>query len=103
MLQVVKVDWIKVLKTSFMLLFVAYPGVALKVLRMFRCREVDGVSWLAADMRLQCYTSEWFGYALYAFVVGVVYVIGLPAAVRALVHGVDEVALYVLKAFVRVV
>ena len=25
---------------------------------------MEGVSWLAADMRLQCYTSEWIGYGL---------------------------------------
>ena len=31
-------------------------------MRMFRCVEIEGGSWLAADMRLQCYTSEWTGY-----------------------------------------
>ena len=39
-------------------------GVSLKIMRMFRCVEVEGVSWLAADMRLQCYTSEWIAYGL---------------------------------------
>jgi len=34
-------------------MFVAYPGVSLKVLRMFQCRTVDGVSYLEADMRLR--------------------------------------------------
>ena len=38
-------------------------GVSLKIMRMFRCVEVEGTAWLAADMRLQCYTSEWIGYA----------------------------------------
>ena len=37
-------------------------GVALKIMQMFRCLEVDGVYWLQADMRLQCYTSQWAGY-----------------------------------------
>ena len=57
----VSVDWLKVFKTSFMLLFVAYPGVALKIMRMFHCVDVEGVSWLAADMRLRCYDAEWWG------------------------------------------
>ena len=54
-------DWIKVLKSSFMLLFIAYPGVALNVMRMFNCMEVEGRSYLVADMRLECYTSTWAG------------------------------------------
>ena len=31
-------------------------------MQTFRCINVDGVYWLQADMRLQCYTSEWAGY-----------------------------------------
>jgi hypothetical protein len=38
-------------------------GVALKIMRMFRCTHVEGKYWLAADMRLECFTSEWAGYA----------------------------------------
>ena len=37
-------------------------GVSLKIMRLFRCVEIDGVFWLAADMRLQCYTGQWTGY-----------------------------------------
>ncbi len=57
---------------------VAYPGVSLKVLRVFKCRTIDSKSWLVADMRLQCYTSEWAAYAFYALLVGIFYVIGFP-------------------------
>jgi hypothetical protein len=58
--------------------------VSLKIMRLFKCRAVEGVSWLAADMRLQCYTGEWAGYAVYAFVMAAVYVVGLPLALLAL-------------------
>ena len=37
-------------------------GVALKIMRLFHCTNIDGQYWLAADMRLQCYDSEWAGY-----------------------------------------
>ena len=37
------------------------PGVALKVMRMFKCRYIEGTYWLEADMRLACYTGEWAG------------------------------------------
>jgi hypothetical protein len=73
--------WSGVFKASFMVLFIAYPGVSLKVLRVFRCREIEGVSWLAADMRLRCYDSRWSGYAVYCVVMIAVYVVGFPATI----------------------
>jgi hypothetical protein len=66
------------LKRSLWLLTFVYPGVSLTLLRMFKCRFVDGRYWLAADMRLECFTSEWAGFAVYALVMCVVYVVGLP-------------------------
>ncbi len=75
------VNWAAVFRSSFMLLFLAYPGVSLKVLRVFRCREVDGTHYLVADMRLQCFTGEWGGYAAYSLLVILVYVVGLPLTV----------------------
>jgi hypothetical protein len=47
-------------------------------MRLFKCRNVEGVWWLAADMRLRCYTGEWAGYAVYAVIMIALYVIGLP-------------------------
>jgi hypothetical protein len=79
--QVGRVDWTDIFKASFMLLFIAYPGVSLKVLRLFKCREIEGEWWLAADMRLRCYDGRWAGFAIYGLVMAVVYVAGLPAAV----------------------
>ena len=76
--QLRRVHWAAVFRSSFMVLFLAYPGVSLKVLRVFKCREVGGKYWLVADMRLQCFTGQWAGYAAYALLVCVVYVVGLP-------------------------
>jgi hypothetical protein len=78
---VTAINWTGVFKASFMLLFIAYPGVSLKVLRLFKCRHIDGAWWLAADMRLRCYDGPWAGFAIYGLVMAVVYVIGLPAVV----------------------
>jgi hypothetical protein len=75
------VAWVRVFRSCFMLLFVAYPGVSLKMLQLFKCRDIDGVVWLAADMRLRCYDARWSGYAVYVLVMGVLYIVGLPAAV----------------------
>ena len=50
-------------------------------MRMFNCVEYDGQWLLAADMRLECYTSQWGAYALFALVYGIVYVAGFPLGV----------------------
>ena len=63
-----------------------YSGIALKILRIFRCVEVEGRYWLAADMRLECYTSRWAGYAFYALLWGVLYVLGFPVVVFTLLY-----------------
>jgi hypothetical protein len=76
-----RVRWSALFRALFMILFIAYPSVSQKILRTFQCREVEGVFYLSADMRLQCYTREWYGYALYAGIMGVVYVAGLPLSI----------------------
>jgi hypothetical protein len=55
--------------------------VSLKVLRLFKCREIEGVWWLAADMRLRCYDGRWAGFAIYGLIMAALYIVGLPAAV----------------------
>jgi hypothetical protein len=74
------VVWHQVFRVVFMVLFVAYPSVSIKIFRMFNCVAVEGRYWMAADLRLQCYTQRWYGYALYALIMAVVYVVGLPLA-----------------------
>ena len=36
---------------------------------------------MAADMRLECFDSQWAGFAFYALIIGLIYVAGLPIAV----------------------
>jgi hypothetical protein len=76
-----RVRWSSLFRALFMILFIAYPSVSQKILRTFRCRLVEGRYYLAADMRLQCYTREWYGYALYAGIMGALYVVGLPLSI----------------------
>jgi hypothetical protein len=75
------VDWAKLFKSVFLLLFVAYAAVSIKVLRVFRCRKIEGVWYLVADMRQECFTAEWWGYAAYGAVMGVLFVLGMPLLV----------------------
>jgi hypothetical protein len=64
-----------------MLLFIAYPSVSQKIFRLYQCDNVEGVSYLVSDMRVRCYTREWFAYALYAGVMCALYVIGFPLSI----------------------
>ena len=43
--------------------------------------QVEGSYYLAADMRLLCYTREWTGFAIYGLVMCIVYVAGLPGVI----------------------
>ena len=36
------INWTLVFKASFMILFVGYPGISLKIFRLFRCVTVEG-------------------------------------------------------------
>ena len=56
-------------------------GVALKIMQLYRCVEVEGRFWLAADMRLECYTPQWVGFAIYGAVCGLVYIVGFPLVI----------------------
>jgi hypothetical protein len=74
-------EWGKVFRLSFTYLMLCYPGITLRVLRLFKCQTVEGVRYLTADLRLRCFTPQWFGYAAMGAVVLVVFSIGLPCAV----------------------
>lgn len=74
------------MRLVFLLLFIAYPGVSLKLLRVFKCRTIDDESWLVADMRLQCFTGKWIGFAIYAIIMIAIYTVGFPLAVLAILY-----------------
>ena len=61
------------------------------------CVAVEGQWYLAEDMRLLCYTGQWWGYAIYGITMIGVYVVGLPLGIllilsrhRATLYGPDS-------------
>lgn len=46
-------------KLLLFLLFLVYPTVSATVLRLYVCIDVEGVSYLRADLTTQCHTDEW--------------------------------------------
>jgi len=70
--------WSRVFKKLALFWTLCYPGISVKLCRMFRCTEVEGEWWLMADMQLQCFSSQWSMYAIVAVVMLAVYTVGLP-------------------------
>ena len=75
------VRWDKVFKVLAMFWTLCYPGVSVKMLRVFKCREVEGQWWLETDLRLACFDSVWWAHAVVAFVVLGLFTIGLPLGI----------------------
>ena len=87
-LEVIKgTPWVQVFRVESMVLFIAYPSVSVKIFRLFNCVSVAGSYYLVEDMRLMCYTRQWWGYAIYGIVMIAVYVLGLPAMTLYLLFG----------------
>ena len=78
---ITKTEWAKVFRVESMVLFIAYPSVSIKIFRLFNCVSVAGQYYLVDDMRLLCYTRQWWGYAIYGGVM-----IVLHAAMVGLCH-----------------
>ncbi len=89
----------------FLLVFLSVPGyvcvpptpaaalpalrplsVSVKIFRLFKCTYVDGRYWLVADMRLQCFTLEYWGYVAYGAVMCVAFVGGLPLGILSVLR-----------------
>ena len=62
------------------LVFLMYPGLGLKAFRVFKCKDVDGIFYLQADMNIICGEGEHLVLSAAAIVFIVLYVIGIPAA-----------------------
>ena len=76
--SLLRMRWGPVFKTLALFWTICYPGISVKLFRVFRCIRVGDDWWLTSDMRLQCFTTQWGAYAVLAIVMLVVYTVGLP-------------------------
>lgn len=72
-------------KTTFYTLvsvtqYTLYIGVATRICRLFKCREIMGMWYLTADYTVVCFESAWNSAAVLGYVCMVLYVIGIPLA-----------------------
>ncbi len=75
---------ITMFRASFFVLLLAYPSISLRVLQIYQCVDVEGEHYLLSDISVRCYTRRWFGMAVYSAVMGVVFVLGLPVTIAAI-------------------
>ena len=67
-------------------LFLIYPSLSSTVLREFVCISIDSTDWLLTNLRVQCYTSDWYFYSYVALPFIVLYPIGIPLFFFVLLH-----------------
>lgn len=65
-------------KTLFAFVSLVYAPMSAMVVRMFDCIDINGVWYLEADMRQQCFTPSWNSMAAYAAVMAALVTFGGP-------------------------
>ena len=59
-------------------LFLIYPSLSSTVLREFVCISIDDTQWLLTNLRVQCYTSDWYLYSYISVPFIALYPVGIP-------------------------
>ena len=65
-------------------LFLIYPTVSSGTLKVWHCVEVEGEEYLSADFRITCKGPEYELNVILAFVAFLIYVVGIPASLLAI-------------------
>ena len=67
--------------------FFLYPGMSVKIFRVFKCRELDNDEFfLTADMSVRCFEGSWNTYMIFGIVCIVLFVIGIPVFTFIILH-----------------
>ncbi len=85
-------------------LFLLYPSLSASILRMYACIEVQGVSYLVADMTVKCHTDTWNLATKLGIPAIVLYPFGIPAFFFAMMwryrHRLEEAAVRAQLGFI---
>ena len=63
----------------FFTLYFLFARVTSSSLRLYNCKEIEGVHYLVADFSIECYTPRWHAYAAANSVFLLLYHVGIPA------------------------
>ncbi|KAK3280126.1 hypothetical protein CYMTET_12021 [Cymbomonas tetramitiformis] len=68
------------LKLQMFLNYLLYIPLSQQCIMVFSCKEIYGAHYLTADLNIQCYTEQHYGYMLLGAVCFIVYPLGIPAS-----------------------
>ena len=59
-------------------IFLIFPGLVVKIFKLFDCTEILSVKYLTADLSVECYTGAHSDYVILGYFLVVFYVFGIP-------------------------
>ena len=65
-------------------LYTVYVGVSIRIFRLFKCREIQGIWYLTADYSIECFSPAWTTASAVGITGIALFVIGIPVAEFAL-------------------
>ena len=72
------VAWNRVVELCGMVVFFLYPGIAMKIFFVMKCRKIGDKFYLERDYRIECYAREHTLHLYLAYGCMLIYVIGYP-------------------------
>ena len=70
----------------FVVVLLLHPSISGKAMEFFRCRTIDGESYLMADYSLVCYDATWYAYLVVVVLVLVFFSFGAPVAIAYVLY-----------------
>ena len=58
--------------------FLIFPGLVVKIFRLFDCTDILGTKYLTADLSVTCYAGEHLYYSIFGYFCIAAYVLGIP-------------------------
>ena len=74
------------MRDLFVVVLLLHPTVSGRAMEFFRCREIDGVSYLMADYSIECFDGTWFFYLFIVLQILVFFSIGTPVAIAYVLY-----------------
>ena len=70
----------------FVIVLLIHPSVSGTSMQFFRCRDIEGESYLMADYDQRCYDAKWFAYLPLVSFVLLFFSLGVPLAIARILY-----------------
>ena len=76
----------KCYKLFFVVALMAYPSASTRSLRIYQCDPIGDKFYLARDLSIECFDTEWNAWSAWSAMCIVLYVVGIPVCFFVLLH-----------------